>query len=522
EIAPLPLFFAQTVIFLLAFGVVASLNADRVGGKLDFGSGLLTGVAVGFLAVLWPLTATVPETLAVPSILAGPIWVLLLISGVAGGVVAAIVAAVLAAGVAQISGAPLEVVVLLVVMAIIGVIVDKTTAKGEPRPGIKQLLTLSAIGTIALLVVHWAPAPPAYPPNFDEIVPVVATIFVNIVGGCLLLGAVIWLDRRRRARAAALVAAKAAMDVSVDPVLWIDSAGGIRYANASASKLLGFTSEELTRRNLWDIEHNAGDLNASYKQLQLDQKPWPRFMEARYLAKSSEAISVEATGTLVPLPGEHMVCLALRPVGGRRGAGSRPATAASTGAESEDQGAAPQETSGVMRDPLTGLGTIEGLARSGQSIATRVADREIDNLAVAVVEIDNFKGFVDRRGLAMGDALLQSYARSLRQTMRQEDEAYRIGNQQFAILLPGRGEGAFDLLRVRFSDVLSLTRRAGFPEANAVVGFAALSEVSNDVGKAVDLAGERLKVGRTGFRRNRTEIAKGESTKPDAGGNSET
>ena len=510
DFAPIPLLIAQTIIFLLAFGAVAALIADRVGGRLDFGSGALIGLAAGFLAVLWPQVAPVDAPLPVPAVLLGPVWSILLLAGVAGGVVGAVIAGGLAAGASHLSGGAMEITGLFAVVAFLGLAIELASKKVEPKPQLKQILSLGAIGTVALLAALWVPAPPDYPPQFDQIVPVVLSLTMNTLGCCAILGALLWLDRRRRVRAAALVAAKAAMDASADATLWLDTAGRIRYANAAASTLLGFTAEELNRRNLWDIEHNAGDPNASYKRLAVDQKPWPRFLEARYLAKSSEAISLEVTGTLVPLQSEQMICLVLRPPGG-----NRPTVASDAGAGMSGETWKGEVPSG-MRDPLTGLGTIEGLARTGQSFAGRVASREIDNLAVAVVEIDNFKAFVDRRGLAMGDALLQSYARSLRQTLRQEDEAYRIGNQQFAVLLPGRGEGAFELLRIRFADVLSLTRRAGFPEASAAVGFSALSEVANDVGKAVDLAGERLRSGRAGFRRGRPETGKPEAANGDS------
>jgi diguanylate cyclase (GGDEF)-like protein len=90
----------------------------------------------------------------------------------------------------------------------------------------------------------------------------------------------------------------------------------------------------------------------------------------------------------------------------------------------------------AVRDPLTNLFNrryleetlVRELARSRrQGIA----------LGVIMIDLDNFKGFNDAFGHAVGDALLSSLARLLERHIRREDIACRFGGEEFTIILPG-------------------------------------------------------------------------------------
>jgi diguanylate cyclase (GGDEF)-like protein len=67
--------------------------------------------------------------------------------------------------------------------------------------------------------------------------------------------------------------------------------------------------------------------------------------------------------------------------------------------------------------------------------AVAAAVRNQDSLALVAVDVDDFKSINDRHGHPHGDAILKRVAAVLG-SLRPEDRAYRIGGDEFAVLLP--------------------------------------------------------------------------------------
>jgi diguanylate cyclase (GGDEF)-like protein len=57
-------------------------------------------------------------------------------------------------------------------------------------------------------------------------------------------------------------------------------------------------------------------------------------------------------------------------------------------------------------------------------------------LSLVMLDIDNFKGFNDTYGHPMGDEVLKSVARILRENIRSVDIAARYGGEEFVLILP--------------------------------------------------------------------------------------
>ncbi len=87
-------------------------------------------------------------------------------------------------------------------------------------------------------------------------------------------------------------------------------------------------------------------------------------------------------------------------------------------------------------DELTGLSNRSGLQREIDKVLNRVG-AETDNVAVVVLDLDEFKYVNDTLGHDDGDALIRTIADRMRGCLRHEDKLARLGGDEFAILLPG-------------------------------------------------------------------------------------
>ena len=89
----------------------------------------------------------------------------------------------------------------------------------------------------------------------------------------------------------------------------------------------------------------------------------------------------------------------------------------------------------ALTDPLTGLGNHRHFhERLGHELVE--AEQKGLPLSVCLLDIDNFKEVNDRLGHPKGDLVLAQVASRL----RQDGEAFRIGGDEFALLLLGRDE----------------------------------------------------------------------------------
>jgi diguanylate cyclase (GGDEF)-like protein len=87
-------------------------------------------------------------------------------------------------------------------------------------------------------------------------------------------------------------------------------------------------------------------------------------------------------------------------------------------------------------DALTGMLNRTALA----SRRVEIEDQSLTSLqpvGVIVADLDRFKTVNDTHGHGVGDAVLRDVAYVLRRELRAYDLAYRLGGEEFAVLLPG-------------------------------------------------------------------------------------
>ena len=108
----------------------------------------------------------------------------------------------------------------------------------------------------------------------------------------------------------------------------------------------------------------------------------------------------------------------------------------------------------AIRDPLTGLYNRRYLDDALERELVR-AQREEYPVSVVMLDIDRFKALNDAHGHPVGDAVLQSLSRTLREQVRAGDLACRWGGEEFVLVLPNMpleaAAARADAVRTRFA-----------------------------------------------------------------------
>jgi diguanylate cyclase (GGDEF)-like protein len=88
-----------------------------------------------------------------------------------------------------------------------------------------------------------------------------------------------------------------------------------------------------------------------------------------------------------------------------------------------------------LQDPLTELGNRQALREAIDGVeAGRQSERR--RYAVLVIDLDHFKQVNDRFGHVAGDAALRHAARTITGALRASDRAFRMGGEEFVVILP--------------------------------------------------------------------------------------
>lgn len=98
-----------------------------------------------------------------------------------------------------------------------------------------------------------------------------------------------------------------------------------------------------------------------------------------------------------------------------------------------------QHRSAAILDGLTGMLNRTALAARTHEIAHQ-ASVTGHPVAVVVGDVDHFKAVNDTHGHTAGDHVLRDLAYVMRKELRAFDLAYRVGGEEFALILPGADE----------------------------------------------------------------------------------
>lgn len=95
-----------------------------------------------------------------------------------------------------------------------------------------------------------------------------------------------------------------------------------------------------------------------------------------------------------------------------------------------------QSRGDAVIDPLTGLANRLALANRFEQAAAQAAILDTW-VSVVMCDLDHFKAINDTHGHETGDHVLRAAAYEMRHALRSFDSVYRIGGEEFLILLPG-------------------------------------------------------------------------------------
>jgi diguanylate cyclase (GGDEF)-like protein len=139
-------------------------------------------------------------------------------------------------------------------------------------------------------------------------------------------------------------------------------------------------------------------------------------------------------------------------------------------------------------DALTGLHNRRFFHEPLEREAAR-AHRYDRDLALVVLDVDDFKAINDRIGHLAGDGVLASVAGRLREAVRSADVACRVGGDEFAIILPESSLADADQLYRRVQEAMAaapvgragtLSLSAGIAQLQKADGAAAFFQRADD------------------------------------------
>jgi diguanylate cyclase (GGDEF)-like protein len=134
----------------------------------------------------------------------------------------------------------------------------------------------------------------------------------------------------------------------------------------------------------------------------------------------------------------------------------------------------------ATRDPLTGLFNRRFLDQYLPQVVQRSMSQGMD-VAVLMCDLDHFKLLNDTLGHAAGDDLLKSVGQIIRSTIRGEDVPFRVGGDEFLVVLPSStAEHAWALGERLASLVDGLGKTLKLPRRPRLsFGVACLTEVAD-------------------------------------------
>jgi diguanylate cyclase (GGDEF)-like protein len=162
----------------------------------------------------------------------------------------------------------------------------------------------------------------------------------------------------------------------------------------------------------------------------------------------------------------------------------------------------------AMIDPLTGLLNRRAFLADAEALLRRQIARDRP-IGVLLIDLDHFKSINDRFGHAVGDKVLQIFAKTTRASLRETDLIGRLGGEEFTVMLADAGrDNAFlaaDRLRTAFAAEAAVLD-GQMLHATASIGVSVIVDPAQDLAQLITLADDALYLAKARGR-NRVEVA---------------
>ncbi|GAB4536188.1 MAG: hypothetical protein Tsb0014_23740 [Pleurocapsa sp.] len=250
------------------------------------------------------------------------------------------------------------------------------------------------------------------------------------------------------------------LDRARDAIYFLNSNAKFFYVNEAASKILGYTKEELLQMSVYDIDPYTNSSNWSNKWQEFKEQEAFTF-ESVHLNKEGENIPVEITLNYLNFEQQEYNCAIVRDIRERKLAEAKLREA---------------------NEQLQYLANVDGL--------TQVANRRSFDeyfkqewlrmtkakqpLSLILCDVDFFKKYNDYYGHPAGDDCLKQIAHTIHNTIRRPgDLVARYGGEEFAIILPNTSlDGA---IRVAQNIQQNIKKLNIVHEASEVANYITLS-----------------------------------------------
>ncbi|MER8445928.1 GGDEF domain-containing protein [Mesorhizobium sp. M1066] len=144
----------------------------------------------------------------------------------------------------------------------------------------------------------------------------------------------------------------------------------------------------------------------------------------------------------------------------------------------------------VGRDGLTGL-LHRGRFDADGEAAVQTSLRTARPLSLLIIDVDHFKSINDRFGHAEGDKVLKAVAALLREVASPEDQVFRIGGEEFAIL-SSRPHSVTRLFGESIRHAIKASAATSRFEFTVSAGVSSVSETTRCLADLFALADQRL------------------------------